>query len=75
MIIDDLDKLDLALINDIFLGHIKALLSPSFRLLMTIPIAALREINLVAVLVSETNNQIIRMPVYKLLPKKSENAH
>lgn len=71
VIIDDLDKLDLALVNEIFLGHIKALLSPSFRLLMTIPIAALREINLVAVLVSETNNQIIRMPVYKLLPKKS----
>lgn len=70
VIIDDLDKLDLTLVNDIFLGHIKALFSPSFRLLMTIPIAALRDVSLVTVLESETNNQIVKMPVYKLLPKK-----
>lgn len=69
VIIDDIDKLDLKQVNDIFLGNIKALFSVNFRLLMTIPIAALREINLYSVLVSETNNQIIRMPVYKLLPK------
>ncbi len=59
VIIDDIDKLDLQLINDIFLGHIKALFQPSFRLLMTIPIAALREVSLVTVLESETNNQIV----------------
>ncbi len=70
VIIDDLDKLDLTQVNDIFLGHIKALFSPNFRLLMTIPIAALREISLVTVLETETNNQIVKMPVYKLLPKR-----
>lgn len=77
IIIDDLDKLDLTQVNDIFLGHIKALFSPAFRLLMTIPIAALKEVSLVAILETETNNQIVKMPVYKLLPKtenRQENA-
>lgn len=71
VIIDDLDKLDLAQVNDIFYKNIKALFSPKFRTLMTIPIAALREVSLKGVLASETNNIQI-MPIYKLLPK-SEN--
>lgn len=77
IIIDDIDKLDMALVNEIFKGHIKALFQPNFRLLMTIPIAALREVNLMAILETETNNQIVIMPVYKLLKKgetRTENV-
>jgi GTPase SAR1 family protein len=70
VIIDDLDKLDLAKVNDIFAGNIKALFSPQFRTLMTIPIAALREVSLRGILVAETNNQLVSMPVYKLLPQR-----
>lgn len=66
VIIDDLDKLDLALVQETFQYHIKALFQPSFRVIFTIPIAALREVPLTAILTTETNNQIVTMPVAKL---------
>jgi hypothetical protein len=66
VIIDDIDKLDLERVRDIFQSHIKAIMLPGFRIIMTIPIAALREVSLVATLQSETNDQIVQMPVYQL---------
>ncbi|NES87159.1 MAG: hypothetical protein F6K10_40845 [Moorea sp. SIO2B7] len=50
VIIDDIDKIDIALAKDIFQAHIKALFQPSFNIVMTIPISALREVSLVATL-------------------------
>lgn len=40
---------------------------------MTIPIAALREVSLVATLQTETNDQIVQMPVSKLYQKGERN--
>ena len=73
VIIDDIDKIDIALAKDIFQEHIKALFQPSFNIVMTIPIAALREVPLVATLQSETNDQIVQMPVSKLYHKGERN--
>jgi len=69
VIIDDLDKLDLEVVRNIFQDHIKALFLPNFRIIFTLPISALREVSLTATIQTETNNQIVLMPVYKLFPK------
>jgi nucleoside-triphosphatase THEP1 len=66
VIVDDIDKIDLAQVKDIFQNHIKAIMLPGFRIIMTIPIATLREVALKATLQTETNDQIVQMPVYKL---------
>ncbi|MEL6496148.1 MAG: ATP-binding protein [Cyanobacteria bacterium J06623_7] len=73
VIIDDIDKIDIALAKDIFQAHIKALFQPSFNIVMTIPIAALREVSLIATLQTETNDQIVQMPVSKLYQKGARN--
>ena len=73
VIIDDIDKIDVALARDIFQAHIKALFQPSFNIIMTIPIAALREVSLMATLQTETNDQIVQMPVSKLYQKGERN--
>ena len=70
VIIDDLDKLDLAVVRDIYQAHIKALFQPNFRIILTIPISALREIPLLSTLEGETNDSIVSMTVPKLFPKK-----
>ncbi len=69
VIIDDLDKLDLVVVREIYQDHIKALFQPQFRVIFTIPIAALREVSLRAVIETETNDQIVLMPIAKLFGK------
>ena len=69
VIIDDLDKLDLGVVQDIFQDHIKALFLPNFSIIFTIPISALREVRLNATIETESNNQIVFMPVSKLFAK------
>lgn len=69
VIIDDLDKLDLALVGNIYRDNIKALLSPQFRVVFTIPIAVVRNINLRSTISTETDNKIQIMPVSKLFAK------
>ena len=69
VIIDDLDKLDLQVVREIYQDHIKALFQPNFRLVLTIPISALRQVSLAATIDTETNNQIVQMPVAKLFHK------
>ncbi|MGB3514225.1 MAG: ATP-binding protein [Microcoleaceae cyanobacterium] len=66
VVIDDLDKIDLAVVRQIYEEHIKALFQPNFRIIFTIPISALREVRMASTLTTETNNQIITMPVSKL---------
>jgi nucleoside-triphosphatase THEP1 len=73
ILIDDLDKLDLAVVRDIFYDHVKALFQPQLRIVFTIPIAALREIPLRRTLETETNNQLKLMEVSKLYPKPDPN--
>ncbi|NJL50010.1 MAG: AAA family ATPase [Leptolyngbyaceae cyanobacterium SM2_5_2] len=48
VIIDDLDKLDLAVVEAIFRDNINALFSPHIRILFTIPIAVVRDTRLKA---------------------------
>ncbi|WGV24960.1 ATP-binding protein [Halotia branconii] len=69
VIIDDLDKLDLSVVNTIYKDNIKALCLPGFRIIYTIPIAALRETALKPIIENETNDQVVVMPVLKLFPK------
>ena len=64
-----LDKLDLELVREVFQEHIKALFQPNFRIIFTIPISALREVSLMSMIETETNDQIIAMPVSKLFAK------
>jgi nucleoside-triphosphatase THEP1 len=66
VIIDDIDKLDLSRIEDIFKGNIKALLEPQFRVIYTIPIATVRDGVLKKHIEDETGNSIYVMPVQKL---------
>jgi hypothetical protein len=69
VIIDDLDKLDLAVVNNLFKDNIKALCLPGFRIIYTIPVAALRETGLKPTIENETNDQVVVMPVLKLFKK------
>lgn len=66
VIIDDLDKLDLERVNDIYKDNIKALCLPNFRIIYTIPIAVLRDKFLRPLIETETNDQVVVMPVLKL---------
>lgn len=43
VIIDDLDKLDIPLVEEIYRNNIKSLFSPDIRIVFTIPIAAVQE--------------------------------
>ncbi|MBP0019559.1 MAG: ATP-binding protein [Cyanobacteria bacterium SBLK] len=77
VIIDDLDKLDLAVVREVYHAHIKALFQPNFHIVFTIPISVLRDVNLKAVLITETNDQIVTLPVAKLFDRGTshqENA-
>ncbi|MDB9517567.1 AAA family ATPase [Roseofilum reptotaenium CS-1145] len=70
VIIDDLDKLDLAVVRGTFQEHIKALFLPGFNIIYTIPISSLRDISLSATLRTEADDQIVVMPVSKLIAKE-----
>jgi hypothetical protein len=69
IIIDDLDKLELGRVNDIYRDNIKALCQPNLRIIYTIPIAVLRDKFLRPLIETETNDQIVVMPVLKLFEK------
>jgi energy-coupling factor transporter ATP-binding protein EcfA2 len=68
VIIDDLDKLDLALVEAIYCNNIKPLFQPRFRIVYTMPIAAIRDLRLRNVITTETN-QIQQMRVAKFYNK------
>ncbi|NET35028.1 MAG: AAA family ATPase [Cyanothece sp. SIO1E1] len=74
VVIDDLDKLDLAMVDDIYKNNVKALFQPKFRIVFTIPISVIRNIELKPILESETGRRIDPMPVSKLF-KQGENRN
>ncbi|UBF25367.1 AAA family ATPase [Kovacikia minuta CCNUW1] len=77
VIIDDLDKLDLALVESIYLKNIKSLFAPGFRIVFTIPISAIREPALIGVLNSEGVVRVQQFPVAKFFSKedcRTDNA-
>ncbi|MEO1210789.1 MAG: P-loop NTPase fold protein [Cyanobacteria bacterium J06638_20] len=69
VIIDDLDKLDLPLVESIFRDNVKSLFSPGFRILFTIPIAAVRETVILGALNSAGIVRPRLFPVAKFFPK------
>ncbi|MEB3343003.1 ATP-binding protein [Okeania sp.] len=66
VIIDDLDKIDLGVVRQVFEENVKSLFQPNIRVIFTVPISALREVRMAGTLTTETNNQIVIMPVSKL---------
>ncbi|MGK7940456.1 MAG: P-loop NTPase fold protein [Crocosphaera sp.] len=69
VIIDDIDKLDLSKIEEIFHKNVKALLEPKFIVIYTIPIATIRDGVLKKHIEDQTSNRIVVMPVLKLYRK------
>ena len=73
MIIDDLDKLDLEQVEQIFHQNLKLLLEPYFTVIYTIPIATIRDADLKTYIETETNNKIRIVPVRKLYAKNDSH--
>ena len=70
MVIDDLDKLDLDLVESIYRQNIKVLFSPRFRIIFTIPISAIQEPQVMGALTSEGIVHPQLFPVAKFYPKQ-----
>lgn len=69
VIIDDIDKLDLRVINEIFVSNIKALFLPNCQIIYTLPISALHDQEILPVLETETSDRIVQMKILKLFAK------
>ncbi|MCY6491824.1 AAA family ATPase [Leptolyngbya sp. GGD] len=68
VIIDDLDKLDLAVTEEIFNKNIQSLLDPNLRIIYTVPIATLREVS-IRTSIQTYVNKIHTMRVAKFFSK------
>lgn len=69
VIIDDLDKLDLSRVEPIFIENIKSLFAPQFRVIFTIPVAAIREPKVMGALNSVGIRRPRLLPVAKMFAK------
>jgi energy-coupling factor transporter ATP-binding protein EcfA2 len=69
VIIDDLDKLDLALVEAIYLNNIKALFSPEIRIVFTIPVSSTQEPQVIGAFNSEGGVRPYLFPVCKFFQK------
>ncbi|MBE9159291.1 AAA family ATPase [Nodosilinea sp. LEGE 06152] len=69
VIIDDLDKLDLPLVEEIYRNNIKSLFSPQFRVVFTIPVSAVQEPQVMGALNSEGVVRPHLFPVAKFFAK------
>jgi GTPase SAR1 family protein len=69
VVIDDLDKLDLEIVDRVYRNNISALFQPQFRIIYTIPMAATRDISLRGIIQNATNNPIQSMWATKLFPR------
>jgi energy-coupling factor transporter ATP-binding protein EcfA2 len=70
VIIDDLDKLDLELVESIYCNNIKPLFQPQFRVIYTVPIGVNRDLKLRNVIRAETN-KINQLRVSKFYSKET----
>ena len=70
VIIDDLDKLDLSVIEPIYRNNVKALFSPGFKIVFTIPISAVQDPQVMGALTSEGIVRPQLFPVMKFYPHK-----
>src|SRR5579883_2592830 len=69
VVIDDLDKLDLALVQSIYRDNINSLFLPKFRIIFTIPISAIRNGELLAILLPAISSRIQQLEVVKFFKK------
>ncbi|PSB27794.1 ABC transporter ATP-binding protein [Stenomitos frigidus] len=69
VVIDDLDKLDLPLVESIYRNNIKVLFSPQFRIVFTIPISATQDPQVMGALTSEGIVRPALFPVSKFFAK------
>ncbi|NEO86516.1 MAG: AAA family ATPase [Spirulina sp. SIO3F2] len=74
VIIDGLDKLDLGVAREVYAEHIKTLFQPEFRIIFTVPMAALRELDLREMLKRESNDQLRSMSVTQLYTKPAKET-
>jgi len=61
VIIDDLDKLPLEVVETIYSNNLNAFFQPQFRIIYTIPMATTRDKNLRGIIRDATNNRILSM--------------
>ncbi|MGI0485118.1 P-loop NTPase fold protein [Pantanalinema rosaneae CENA516] len=73
VIIDDLDKLDWQLVEEIYQNNINALFRPQIRIVFTIPIAVIRDIELRTILQTASGTPIQQMEVAKFFTKASRH--
>jgi energy-coupling factor transporter ATP-binding protein EcfA2 len=72
VVIDDLDKLDLEIVDKVYRNNINALFQPQFRIIYTIPMAATRDLSLRGIIRNATNNRIQQMWATKFFPRGEE---
>lgn len=73
VIIDDLDKLDLKLVEEVYKRNINALFQPKIRIVFTIPIAVIRDIELRTILQAAAGSPIQQMEVVKFFGKEERH--
>lgn len=69
VVIDDLDKLDWKLVEDVYKNNINALFQPNLKIVFTIPIAVIRDIELRTILQTASGEGIQQMEVVKFFSK------
>jgi energy-coupling factor transporter ATP-binding protein EcfA2 len=69
IIIDDLDKLDWNIVEDIYRNNVNSLFQPKLRILFTIPVSVIRDIDLRTHLRSASGMPIQQMEVAKFFSK------
>ena len=74
VVIDDLDKLDLEIVDKVYRNNINALFEPQFRIIYTIPMAATRDLPLRGIIQNATNNKIQSMWATKLFPRGEDRV-
>ena len=74
VVIDDLDKLDLEIVDRVYRNNISALFQPQFRIIYTIPMAATRDLSLRGIIENATNNKIQSMWATKLFPRGEDRV-
>jgi hypothetical protein len=74
VVIDDLDKLDLEIVDRVYRNNISALFQPQFRIIYTIPMAATRDLSLRGIIHNATNNKIQSMWATKLFPRGEDRV-
>ena len=74
VIIDDLDKLDLPLVEEIYQKNIKSLFSPAIRIVFTIPVSAIQEPKIMGAINSAGVVRPYTFPVAKFFPKDDRHS-